>query len=501
MNKYLLQLLSEINMLVIPGLGALNIVNKSTGEIMFMNYMKHDDGTLAKHIAEKEGLELNDAKNLVSKFVREVQAQLDKGDSYDMFQFGSFNKVAGDIDFVQWKTEEIKAIEENSVEEVPLAPIPIVEEVVIESPVETIVEKIELETISEIKPIESIVIHEEVPPIQEVKEEIENIEAAIPLEISNEVTEPETISTPIIENSLDEILNEKATIEPIVEDSNSIEPVLETQKNETPVQIEEIPEQILIKSTVEQVSKPIEEEIIPLVKVVKPAVKEKPKADVKTPKPEKEKKSKKSVLTYVLWGFVVLVLGAGTFVAVKFDSLKNDFPILAQWTGDNSSSDSTAVPANEDKELNSNGKPENIKEEPIEEVQIPEEQLEEVPEEVVVENPPPAKPVKVVSKPKQISVSPKPKQRRKETSSSSSSIAEIDRSLPFHIIAGSFGSKANAQRLANKLAANGFSNSSIEDKAGSYRVSAKGFASKDAAISELASVQAIASGAWVYEVK
>jgi hypothetical protein len=65
MNNYLLQLLKEVNMLIIPGLGAINIVNKSTGEFMFMNYMKHDDGTLAKHIAEKEGWELNDAKNSI----------------------------------------------------------------------------------------------------------------------------------------------------------------------------------------------------------------------------------------------------------------------------------------------------------------------------------------------------------------------------------------------------------------------------------------------------
>ena len=54
MDKYLLEILKEVNTIIIPGLGALTITNKDTGEIMFMDYLKHDDGQLAEYIAQKE---------------------------------------------------------------------------------------------------------------------------------------------------------------------------------------------------------------------------------------------------------------------------------------------------------------------------------------------------------------------------------------------------------------------------------------------------------------
>ena len=102
MDKYLLEILKLVNTIIIPGLGALTITNKETEEIMFMSYLKHDDGKLAEYIAEKEGWELNDAKNLISKYVRELITQLDKGEDYVMYQFGTFSKTQDDIEFSNW---------------------------------------------------------------------------------------------------------------------------------------------------------------------------------------------------------------------------------------------------------------------------------------------------------------------------------------------------------------------------------------------------------------
>ena len=42
MDKYLLLLLKEVNTIIIPDLGALTITNHSTGEIMFMPFLKYD---------------------------------------------------------------------------------------------------------------------------------------------------------------------------------------------------------------------------------------------------------------------------------------------------------------------------------------------------------------------------------------------------------------------------------------------------------------------------
>jgi cell division protein FtsN len=117
MNNYLLSILKEVNTIIIPGIGALTITNAATGEIMFMPYLKFDDGKLAQHISEKESIDLNDAKNLVAKYVREIEAQLNIGESYDMYQFGSFVKSSeGEIEFTQWNKENDSESDKNVID-------------------------------------------------------------------------------------------------------------------------------------------------------------------------------------------------------------------------------------------------------------------------------------------------------------------------------------------------------------------------------------------------
>ncbi|MFN5983905.1 MAG: SPOR domain-containing protein, partial [Fluviicola sp.] len=511
MNNYLLQLLKEVNMLIIPGLGAINIVNKSTGEFMFMNYMKHDDGTLAKHIAEKEGWEINDAKNLIAKFVREVNAQLDKGETYDMFQFGSFKKVNGDVEFEQWnaasdtnsslepeiesKTEELKEeiiAETPEKTEIPDIPL-IIEEPIVEKTIESLSEST---TNEETPSIEEVITPNEVAELQPV-----------------ETSEPEPVIQSIRSTNLDELLAKNEVEESSIENIDEPKVEKKIELNVIDKSIESTPEQIIEPTIEKEIPKEKIEKVIsePEVKIVEPVkpvqaketlqqTKDKKKAEkeIKATTPVKVKKKTKPYV-YILWGFVVLILGASTFVAVKFDSLKKDFPFLAEWAGDKTTED--VGPTKIDEDINSNGNDASESEEPTQEVEIPEETVqEEVPveeekvEEVKIEKPVKSvsKPKKETSKPAKTTSTPKPKRNY----SSSSSASSIDSSLPFHIIAGSFGSKENANRLANKLKANGFTSAAIEDRGGSFRVSAKGFSSKDAALSELSSVQSIAPGSW-----
>lgn len=116
MDKYLLELLKDVSTIIIPGLGALTITDKRTGEIMFMSYLKHDDGALINYIAEKEGMDQNDAKNLVAKYVREILAKLDQGETYDMFQFGSFYKLDDEVDFRAWEGQKSSHASETTVD-------------------------------------------------------------------------------------------------------------------------------------------------------------------------------------------------------------------------------------------------------------------------------------------------------------------------------------------------------------------------------------------------
>ena len=100
MNKYLIEILKIQDSIILPGLGALMVASQKTGKIVFNQHLKFNDGSLANFIAEKESIDIQDAQNQVAKFVREIEAVLGKGESYDMFEFGRFYKNKdGAVDF------------------------------------------------------------------------------------------------------------------------------------------------------------------------------------------------------------------------------------------------------------------------------------------------------------------------------------------------------------------------------------------------------------------
>lgn len=100
MNKYFIQLFLKENTIILPGFGALTAPNGSLEEIMFLPYLKFDDGKLADFIVETEGVNHQDAQNTIAKFIREMEVSLNKGESFDIYNFGSFFKNEdGEIEF------------------------------------------------------------------------------------------------------------------------------------------------------------------------------------------------------------------------------------------------------------------------------------------------------------------------------------------------------------------------------------------------------------------
>lgn len=446
MNNYLLQLLKEVKTLIIPGLGALTVTNETTGEILFMPYLKFDDGTLAKHIASKENMELNDASNMISKFVREVTAELDKGNSYDMYQFGRFVKVDGEIAFEAWSAAS--AVEQK--------------------PVETLINEAPVKEEPQV----------EIPPVAEpVKED----------------PKPVIVETPKVETPKAEEPKTEKIIPPVTEAPKK---PIETPKVEEPKVEKIVPPIAEVLKTAEPKKEP-----------VKPAAKkeEKPKEKPKAPK----EKKKTSVFSYILWGFLVLVLGAGTFIAIQFDSLKKDFPILADLAGEN---DDAAKGSEEVKQLEEgpdagtdSGESEPIPEDQVQivEDQLPAEKPAEEPKKTVTpapkkEAPAPKKTTPAPTPKTTVTVSKKPVSKPKPQNTGST--ASFDGSKHFHIIAGSFGSEANANRLAGKLQSKGFGEASVTMNGGMYRVSVKGFATLNEATAEAASIQSSVPGAWVLKM-
>lgn len=452
MNNYLLQLLKEVKTLIIPGLGALTVTNEATGEILFMPYLKFDDGTLAKHIASKENMEINDATNLISKFVREVTAELDKGNSYDMYQFGRFVKIDGEIAFEAWNTSgsgEQKPAE-ASVKQESVKQEPVKEEI----PVVPVVEQV----LEETKPEEPTA---ETPPVAEEPKP----EAKAEKIVQPAVEEPKKPEEPSIK-----VENLK------VEEAKIVPPVTEKPEAKAP-------------------EKPLPKK--------EPVKNEQP---VKETKPSKEKK-KNPVFSYILWGFLVLILGSGTFIAIRFDSLKKDFPILADLAGENDnvakgSEDVKQLEDEPDVNIDSQTASEPV---PEDEVQVVEDQLPE--ETTPVKEAPKkekAQPKKETPAPKQtgtpkpVVTPPKKTTPKKQTSGGSS--ATFDGSKHFHVIAGSFGSEANANKLAGKLRSQGFPEASVTINNGMYRVSVKGFGTLNEATAEASKMQSSVPGAWVLKI-
>lgn len=199
MNQYLLSILKEVNTIIIPGIGALTVTNAATGEIMFMSYLKYDDGKLAEHIAQKEGIELNDAKILLAKYVREIETRLNTGDTYDMYQFGSFSKNnEGEIEFNAWNNEAEQTktvdfltneVEPDSTSNTAIEENEIIQEIVTE-PTETI-------TINETEaPLENEIIQE-----VDITSEVPVIEPEKPIDNSTATSEfvSEEIVPPVVE--------------------------------------------------------------------------------------------------------------------------------------------------------------------------------------------------------------------------------------------------------------------------------------------------------------
>ena len=147
MNKYFIQLFLRENTVILPGFGALTAPGGNIEEIMFLPYLKTDDGKLAEFIVETEGVDLQDAQNTIAKFIREMETNLSKGESFDIFQFGSFFKNEdGEIEFDSWmKKAKDKKSEKVAKEKDIIAPV---------EP-KTIVEKKE-EKIKEVEKLEEV---------------------------------------------------------------------------------------------------------------------------------------------------------------------------------------------------------------------------------------------------------------------------------------------------------------------------------------------------------
>lgn len=481
MVKYLLEILKEHNTIIIPGLGALTVTNADTGEIMFMPYLQHDNGKLAEYIAEKDGIDEADAKNIVAKFVREIKAELDKGETYAMFELGEFvKKDDGDIEFTHWSnlndTDDAVMTESPTIvaEEPPVNEAreeeETKEEIEIVLPVETeqdqpteeeleIRETIE-ETIQEVEEKEEVKV-DIVPPVVETP--------IAPEEPKIELTEEEIEIKHVIEEAFEEApdVELETTSQDDVPPIASAEPKFFEESSHVPNEgtFEPSPEHQPVTQEPEERAPLTEEEKAAAGEII-----------------EDEKKDKGGVgfwITLIL--FALLIIGGGAYVGRNYNDLKQYIPFLADEETEKPEEKSlkeqmyeTIHGTEEDSETENTASSEDMNES----VEEPEEIVEEP--EIIPEEP------EVIEKPKVVE---KPKVTAPVVSSSSSG--------PYKVIAGAFSSEDNANRLAAEFRAKGY-NSEVFMKGELHAVSMQSYATSEEANANLGKLQSMAPGAWIY---
>lgn len=436
MNKYLLEILQETNTIIIPGLGAITVTNKDKGEMMFMSYLKHDDGALSSYISEKDGVDETEAKNTIAKYVREIQAKLDQGESFDVFGLGSFVKDKdGDIEFVgkaDSETHEPSVVEKE----------------------EAIIEQTIVETIAEVE-------QKETPHIEP---ETSAEEIVIPAE--EPIAEPEVSQKK--HNETVEVTEES----PKKEETEFIEQPLIAQKELNISEKQELSKNVekfeKLKEKAPQVISPTS--VNPRKETNQASAKKDSKKSVE---PKKEKK-KRGAGFWILIALLFLIVGGGTYFGLNYNEFKQYIPFLA---------DAKETPA---KESDAKKKMEELMgetettSEPEEEMSTPE---SETPEEEVT----------APEEPKKEEVQPTPPPKKPTPSSSTSGGA-------YKIICGVFSDPANAERMLSQLKSEGLPAEILPSPSGMSFVSMKAFGTEAEATAALSSMRSIAPKAWLMKV-
>jgi len=246
MQNYLQQILTESNTIIIPSFGALTITSSKTGDIYFMPFLKHDDGTLAKYIAKIEGIELVDAKNTISNFVATIQSSLENGGIYEMEEFGRFLLTKdGEIDFQRWEDYQIKNTATS-----------ILSKKINERKLNTKKTEVPKSTTTL---IETPIVKEEPAKIEEpINTDIEiheQLEEELPISVTPE--EPATHQAIIRQKSIDELLNETEHAADSIQSESFQESVIISNEFITPIE-EEVSNSVYTSQEQEEI-KPLED--------------------------------------------------------------------------------------------------------------------------------------------------------------------------------------------------------------------------------------------------
>lgn len=456
MNNYLAEILKEVNTLIIPNFGALTVTNSSTGEVMFMPYLKYDDGKLVKFIAEKEGISEEESKARIAKYVGEIEEKLNSGASYELEPLGTFTKdSSGDVEFVSKSSDEVNIIESASL----ISEEPVIIPIVVDELPKQKEEEIEEENV--------------IPVIQEEPESHEDSNEIVLEETAqNEYLEEEELIEETVEtNSKEQEQEEQAIIEESKagsKDETDTVVLVETPINEN---LEEAvktveKEEILLDATTytEEDQWKDDLDLPPLNAKI-----ERPKKAI-LEKTQKDKKRRRPAF-YILLVLAVLLLGGTLTIAMFYNSFEKMFPFLSKHPTEEVTPEKEKVKSPE------------ITEETNEEVTTESEEKLMVKEEEPVEETPIIQKSEVTN----------------DSEIIQTSTGQVNRSKPFHIIGGAFSDKSNADRYQSKLVSGGNTSVIIGKFDQLYIVSIASYGTKAEAETALSTSKGVSPNAWIFQ--
>lgn len=524
MDKYIKELISEKDTVIIPKFGALLVTVSGKGIIMFNEHLKFNDGLLVGYVADKEGIDKDAALQKIEAYAFKIMGDLDTGEPYSIEGLGAFYKDAsGSILFNQYKNENSSAQPVEPILE--KKPTKKEEKTVKEENVKDKVKpeqakaKVEKKAQKEIdkkakendkketeadketskkedKKTKTKSIKEEETPkkdkqtVKPVKSnETEEVKTEAKKEDNKSQKEAKVEAASAVLSALSEESETEAEVQPSKDVKKEAESSARTEhvqsqkekpKTETDEKAEEPKEtvkEIVIEETVIKASQPMDH-VSPTNEKV-----ELPPVHVKDKKPRKKKRLGVLILILVL-------IGLGTFVGLKFDKVKS-------WFATEEVVDHSKKP--EDKSDKTSNQEESTLDE--KESEVASSETDEVKDTTVVGE-------MALDTEQETDVDPEPEPEPKpEVEPEPDLVVETTpepavssgSSGQFHIIASAFRSESNADNYVSSLKSMGFGSASKLGKInGLYTVSAGSYNSNSDAKSALSEVrEKTGKAAWV----
>jgi len=130
-HEYLLALLDEHPMVILPGIGAFSKNDSKTLPFGFNEYLKFNDGTVAGYISKTEGISLDEAGKKLETFCNGIKSVLDSGSEVIVQGIGRLRRDGDKLNFTidvnalpKPIAEKEKPVEPEKKPSVPETPVP-----------------------------------------------------------------------------------------------------------------------------------------------------------------------------------------------------------------------------------------------------------------------------------------------------------------------------------------------------------------------------------------